>query len=116
MSNFRSYGLRRHRAKIEQHDGTVDAHGTPTYGTAGDWDTVVLSWPCELLTTSGGEKLRGRQTSAETTHVFFGDYAAASSVTADMRVICNSRTFGIVSAYDANGDGREMRIEARIEN
>jgi len=115
MTNYRSFGSRRHRAKVEQHDGTVDAHGTPTYHTSSDWDTVVLSWPCELLTASGGEKIRGRQTSSETTHVFFGDYAAASAVTSSMRVICNSQAYGIVSVYDANGDGREIRIEAKIE-
>lgn len=109
-------GNRRHAARIEKHDGTQESdHGHPSYTTPGDWDTVVESWPCEVLTTSGGELIRGRQVQAETTHVLFGEYFGADNVTAEMRAVVGGITYSIVAAYDPDGDSREMRIEARRE-
>lgn len=108
-------GSRRHQADFEQHDGTIGTHGNPTYKTSGDWDTIVSAWPCELLTTKGGESLRGRQVTADTTHVLFGEYQGATSVTTDMRAVIDGTTYDVVSVYDPDGDGREMRVELRIE-
>lgn len=113
-------GNRRHIATFQQHDGTVDSHGHPTLGTSADWDDFISGWPCELLTGSGGERLRGRQVTAETTHVLFGEYFGAEGVTAKMRVLIDdptgtSVTYQVVSAYDPDGDGREMRVELRRE-
>lgn len=108
-------GGRRHRLTAKQHDGTKGTHGTPTYTTEGDWGTVVLNWPVELLTVSGGETLRGRQTAAETTHVFFGEYHAGKLIASDMKVEVGGVTYAVVTAYDPAGDSREMRVEARRE-
>ena len=108
-------GRRRYRATIKQHDGTVDSHGGPSYTTAGDWDTVVSSWPCEILTVSGNEKLAGRQLDATTTHVFKGDYHAVSTVVPTMRAECNGVVYGIVAVYDPDGLRREMQIEAKVD-
>lgn len=106
---------RRYRATITQHDGTQDGHGNPTYTTAGDWDTVVSGLPCELLTVSGGEVLRGKQVASQTTHVLFGEFQSAGTITTDMRVTVENVIYSIVAAYDMDGDRREMRIECKRE-
>lgn len=108
-------GRRRHRATFLQHDGTQDGHGNPTYTTAGDWDTLIASWPCELLTTTGGEVLRGKQVSAQTTHVLFGEYQGSSGITTSMKVTINNVEYGIVAVYDMDGDSKETRVECRRE-
>lgn len=110
-------GNRRHRADIKQHNGKKDdhGHGAPSYTTPGDWDTVHAAWPCEILTTSGGESLRGKQVAAQTTHVFFGEYHGASSTTADMELEVDGVRYAVVWAGDWEGDRREMRVETRRE-
>lgn len=110
-------GKRRHMATFQQHDGTTDAHGHPTYFTEADWDNV-LQWPCEVTTAHGGEVLRGRQVTAETTHVLFGEYFSAEGVTAAMRCKIPSDdgtmvTYDVVSAYDPDGLSRELRVELK---
>ena len=108
-------GARRHRATFTQHNGTQDDHGQPTYTTPGDWDTVVQSWPCEVLTVSGGERIRGRQVAGETTHVLFGEYYGGKDATDNMRVTVDGVTYDVVTAYDPAGDHREWRVEAKRE-
>ena len=106
-------GSRRYRADVQQHDATVDGHGSPTFTTAGDWDTVVTGWPCEILTTTGGETIRGRQVSATTTHVLYGQFAGGSSITPEMRLVVNGVNYSVVSAYDPDGMRRKIRVEAK---
>ena len=108
-------GHRRHVAEFSQHDGTVDGVNQPTYDTAGDWDVQVSAWPCEAITTGGDERIRGRQTTAETRVVLFGEYYGASAVTTDMRCVLNGNTYGVAAVYDQDGEEREMRIELRLE-
>ena len=115
MSKRKKIGYRNHVATFQQHDASQDSHGQPSYPTGGDWDTVVTDWPCELITTSGGESLRGRQVTETTTHVFYGEYFGAEGVTADMRMIVGGDTYAINTAYDPNGDRRELRVEAKRE-
>lgn len=110
---MRRAGAARHRADFQQHDGTQDGHGTPTYTTAGDWDTVVSAWPCELLTTNGAESLRGQQLQPTTTHVLLGEYHGAKTVTPDMRAVIDSVTYAVVASFDPMGNSREIRIELK---
>ena len=107
--------FRRWTADFEQHDGTTDTEGIPTYDTAGDWDTVLSGWPCQLLSTQGGETLRGSQVTSETTDVLIGDYGGAESLTTDMRCVVNGKTYEIVSVRDIIGTRHEMRIELKRE-
>jgi len=109
----RRAGAARHRADFTQHDGTQDGHGTPTYRVAGDWDTVVSSWPCEMLTTNGAETLRGEQVQPTTTHVLMGEYHGAKAVKPDMRAVVDGVTYGVVAAFDPMGNSREIRIELK---
>ena len=102
------YGQRRHTAQFQRHNGSQYETGNPTYDVPNHWDTIIPDWPCELLSTSGGEMLRGR-------HVLFGEYFGAEGVTADMRVIVGGQTLGIVAAYDPDGTSMEMRVEAKQE-
>lgn len=114
-------GDMRHRCTFQQHDGTVDGHGQPTYTVSGDWDASILDWPCKLQSTTGGERIRGRQVTAETTHVLFGHFSHAQNATADMRAVVTSSTTGatttyqVVSVLDMDGEGRELRIELKRE-
>ena len=102
-----------HVATIEQHNGNQDELGHPTYTNDADWRIVVPRWPCELLTASGGERLRGRGLSASTTHVFIGEWAAVQNVTPDMRLNVGGKIYNITAVYEPDGLNREMRIEAR---
>ena len=120
MSKRWQTGNRRHRATFSQHDGTLDAHGTPTYTTSGDWDAVVSDWPCEFITSEtlrgkSGESRKGEQVMHQTTHILYGEYYGASAVTTDMRCTIASTVFGVVDVANIDGDSREMRIELRRE-
>lgn len=107
-------GNRRHSALAELHNGNKDEHGIPTYETLTDWDTVISAWPCERITTSGAENIRGRQTDAEATHVFFGEYFGGRGITPQMRLVVDGNTYNVVFADDQDGDAREMRVETKV--
>ena len=115
MTRRERIGSRRYRATVSQHDGTQDSHGTPTYGTSGDWDAVVTNWPCEVLAVRGGETVRGRQVAANTTHVLYGEYHGGASITPEMKCVINGTTYQIVSALDMDGQRREIRVELQRE-
>jgi head-tail adaptor len=109
------FGARRWRATVQQHDGTVDDHGQPTYSVDSDWDSVLTGLPVELLSTTGGETIRGRQTTAESSHIGYCDYHAGSSVTAGMRLVIDSHRYNVVAVLDELGKRRELRLELRRE-
>lgn len=113
-------GSWRYTADFYKHNGNVDTTGTPTWSVPADWDVPVLTWPCELTTTRGTEDERGKQVTATTTHVLFGEYFGAKGVTAEMRMIVpidadDELYMSVVSATDTDGTRREMRIEAKRE-
>ena len=109
-------GMRSHYAKFKRHIGTLDDYGNPTYQKAEDWtDTGPGSWPCELLGTAGGETLRGRQVTAEATHVMYGWKIPAGSVRPTDRVVVGQQTFEVVAVMDPDGRGFETRIDAKEE-
>jgi hypothetical protein len=107
------FHARIHSVEFQKHNGTQDTLGQPTYGTDTDWD-VVAQWRCELLTAGGGEKLRGRQVSANTSHVLIGDPAAvADKVDPTCRAIIGGKTYNVTAVYDPDGLNREFRVECR---
>jgi hypothetical protein len=108
-------GNRRHVASFSRHNGNQDQTGAPTYGVDSDWSSIIADWPCEMLTTGGGELLRGRQVTSSTTHVLIGDYYGADHVLATDRVLINGLTLEVVLAIDPDGDNVEMRIECKRE-
>lgn len=108
-------GRRRHRADILRHDGTIDADGVPDYTTPGTWDTFITAWPCEILTSSNGEPLRGRQVTSETTHVFYGQFAGGNTITTDMRVQVEGVTYEVIASIDPYADRRMWWVEAKVE-
>jgi SPP1 family predicted phage head-tail adaptor len=109
-----STGKRRDNALIQKHNGNADKYGQPTYKVEADWETVIR-WPCQFQSTSGGEFLRGRQVTAQSTHVLWGDYAAVRNVTTDMRVKIRGQVLGIINVDDLFGDQKEMSIDAKRE-
>ena len=109
-------GQRRHFATFYTHDGTVDSYGSPTYSVADDWDVSVTGWPCELITTVGGEVVRGRMVNEKTTHVAFGEFYGVSGVTVKDRCIIGGIKYGISAVIDPDGLQREIRIELKGEN
>lgn len=117
MSGVRKrIGMRRWNAKFLRHNGTVDEYGQLTYSVASDWDIVLHSWPCELITTVGGEVLRGRMTNEKSTHVAYGEFFGAGSVTTKYRCVIDGVSYGITCVIDQDGLQMERRIELRGEN
>ena len=112
-------GNRRHRATFKSHNGTEDAAGHPTFSIEGDWVAVIEDWPCEMLSTSGEEELRGRQVNAHATHVLYGDFQSAIGVLPEMKCLVTVTTTGevvtknVIVAMDRDNDGREMLVELR---
>jgi SPP1 family predicted phage head-tail adaptor len=100
-------GRRRNRITIQQATNTLDAAGQPIP----TWSTYLADYPVAIDSVAGGEVLRGRQVSAETTLVFSGRWY--TGVTTQMRVSYEGRTLGIVRASDPYGDRRELRIECK---
>lgn len=121
MARKRRIGNRRHVAKVTRHNGNTDSHGNPTYEISADWTILISAWPCEMLSTGGGEVIRGRQVAAETSHVLFGEYSGGRKIDPDCRVEVfdpaagKQVVYGVVSSYDVEGDRREMRVELRRE-
>lgn len=108
-------GFRRHRATFYQHNGTVDDYGQPTYDTASDWVVFFADWPCEFISTVGGEILRGRMVTEKSTHALFGNFAAIEGANVEMRAVINGDNYGITSVSDPEGIRSEMRVELRLE-
>lgn len=108
-------GWRRHRATFQVHNGTVDQYGQPTYNTPSDWDTFFADWPCEFISTVGGEILRGRMVTEKSTHACFGNFPAVEGLNTEMRAIINGANYGITSVSDPEGIRTEMRVELRLE-
>ena len=108
-------GFRRHQATFKSHDGTVDSYGQPTYNTESDWDVFFSGWPCEFISTVGGEILRGRMVTEKSTHACFGNFRAVEGLNTKMRVEINGNNYGITSVSDPEGVRTEMRVEMRLE-
>ena len=111
MSKRNRIGSRRHKANIEQHDGTIDVYGNPTFTVAGDWDIVIPNWPCEVTTTGANEVSQDGVTI--TTHIIWGSYVGGSQITPNMRLNVDGTTYDVIAAYDPDGDRREIKIESR---
>jgi hypothetical protein len=114
MSTSNVYRRRIHQATFERHNGNQDATGAPTYNLPTDWRIVMSGWPCEVLTTTGGERMRGRQVSASTTHILVGDFfSAADKIDPECRAWINGRLYNIVAVIEPDGLNRELRIEVK---
>ena len=107
-------GKRRDTALIQKHNGNKDTYGQPSLTVEADWETVVR-WPCQFQSTSGGEILRGRQVTAQSTHVLWGDYMAVRNVETTYRIKIRNLTLGIVDVSDLFGDQKEMSIDCKVE-
>ena len=116
MSIRKRIGMRRHKATFTAHNGSVDSYGQPTYDDPSQWTEVVSGWPCELITTVGGEVIRGRMTNAKTTHVAYGEFFGAKDVTPKHRCVIDGVSYGVTCVIDADGLQMERRIELRGEN
>ena len=120
MTLRQSVGNRVYSATFSEHNGNRDEHGNPTYEVATDWVPVVTRWPCEMIATAGGEMIRGRQTTATTTHVLYGEYFGAKGIKATHRctilVDDVAETFSVSAVpIDAQGRKMEMRVEVKRE-
>lgn len=113
MTWRKQIGARNHSADAWQHNGNQDANGLPTYGVDGDWRPVITGWMVQLLAVNGGEQIRGRQVTAETSHVIFGQYSGGVGILPEHRVTINGTTYNVVSAMDMDGDQMELRVELK---
>ena len=108
-------GSRNHVALFEQHNGNLDEAGQPTYETEADWIPIGFRWPCEMVATSGGEVVRGRQVTDRTTYVLFGEYFGSENVDATCRVSVGGQVLYVAAVYDQTGWQMERRIELKQE-
>lgn len=115
MSIRKRIGMRRWTASFTRHDGSIDSYGQPTYKNDSDWDVVTQAWPCELITTVGGEIVRGRMTHEKTTHVAYGEFFGTGSLTTKDRCVIDGKNYGISAIIDSDGLQMERRIELRGE-
>lgn len=73
------------------------------------WTTHKANVPADHSDVSGGETFRGRQISAQASHLF--RIRTISTVTTEMRVYWNSLYFGIVNIKEPYT--REMWLECK---
>jgi len=92
-------GKLRHRIDIEQAAETGDGSPNPEYSS------LVTGLPAEVMETTGGETIRGRQVEANIRAVIEIRYR--SDITPDMRVKYGSRYLNIVSVVDPTGRRRK---------
>lgn len=111
MARRNRVGNRRFIATFFQHNGTLDATGTPTFNDPQDWDQFLTGWFCECLDQSGRKTMRGREVTESTKRVLYGDYAAVQNVDKFMRCKVNGIVSEILAVLDENGDQREMVID-----
>lgn len=109
----RRVGTRTYIAEIRRHNGTRDDYGQPTYSTPSDYTTLISDWPCEFMSTVGGEIVRGKMITEKSTHVLFGNFAAVEGVNEKDIVVVNGERYGINSIFDQDGLRMEMRVEVR---
>lgn len=108
-------GYRRHRASFLSHNGSRDQNGQLTTKDPLQWDTVISGWPCEFVSTVGGEILRGLMVTEKSTHAMFGNFTLVENIDAEMIVVVNGKRYGITSISDHEGTRSEMRVELRLE-
>ena len=106
-------GRRNHHVRFKKHVGTVDELGQPTLPNEYDWQIVIPSWFASLRSASGGEPIRGRQVTAQTTHVLIGEYYGAKDATADMLALVDGIEYEVLAVYDPDGLNQEIRVELR---
>jgi SPP1 family predicted phage head-tail adaptor len=102
-------GTLRQRITIQSATTAADASGQLTE----TWSTYATRW-AEVLPTAGGEQQRGMQRRAEVTHVLKLHHdSLTAAVTPRMRALWLGRTLNFLRAYDPDGRGRTVEIEAR---
>lgn len=108
-------GFRRHRATFQRYDGSRDSYGQLDTKNDANWDNHAINWPCEYVSTVGGEILRGIMVTEKSTHVLYGNFAFVEDITTEDRVLVNGVKHGINAVLDPDGTRMEMRIELRKE-
>lgn len=102
-------GTLRHRITVQSATDAADAAGQ----LIRTWSAWLSNEPAEVIETTGGETIRGRQVSAEATHLVRVRYRSGYGET--KRIVWGTRTLGILHVRDVDGRGRELWIQAREE-
>lgn len=106
-------GHRRWLATFKRFDGTRDSLGQEMKHVPGNWDVVFQDWPCEFISTVGGQMLRGRMVTEKSTHVLYGHYSAVKDILDTDSCFIDGEEYGITSMFDPEGVMLEMRVELR---
>lgn len=110
-------GKRRYNATFLEFNGKQTETGFPDYTDPTNWVPVVANWPCELIGVGSGETVRGRQVTAETTHVIFGEWFGGEGVKSGHRCRVDGREMSVAGPpLDMDGMKLEMRIELKQES
>lgn len=100
-------GQLRHRLEIQTPVDAQDDNGE----VVRTWATVSTVWG-EVVPISGNERLKNRQTSADTTHQIRTRY---TTLTPKNRIKIGSKYLYVVSAANVDEHGIELLIQAKEE-
>ena len=100
-------GKRRTLVTIEQSTEADDASGQPLP----TWSTFIQRWG-DFEATGGSERFRGRQVSAQVTHVveLLSD-SQTRAITPGMRLAVGTKTVNITVARELNGEKKLVELQ-----
>lgn len=100
-------GAMRERVNLQTATETVDAAGQVNR----TWATTYLSEPAQRVPMRGGEGMRGRQVEAGIEEVFVIHFR--ENVTPQMRLVHDSRNYGIVYVEPVEGGRRYLELQCK---
>lgn len=104
--NFR-LGAMRERVNLQTATDTVDDAGQPIR----TWATTYASQPAQRMPMRGSEGLRGGQVEAGIDEIFIIHFR--ESVTPQMRLVHDSRNYGIVYVNQVEGGRRYLELSCK---
>lgn len=100
-------GAMRERVQIQTGTESVDEAGQ----TIRTWITTFANEPAQRMPVRGGEGTRGRQVEAGIDEIFVIHFR--DTVTPQMRLVFDSRTYGIVYVNPVEGGRRYLEISCK---
>ena len=100
-------GAMRERIDLQTPTSTLDDAGQPIRS----WATTYSQEPAQRVPLRGKESLRGGQVQADVDEIFVIHYR--DSITTQMRVVHNTRNYGIVYAEPVEGGNRFLLLAVK---
>jgi SPP1 family predicted phage head-tail adaptor len=101
------------RCEIQRPVGTADAHGHVDSTADANWQRVTTAF-CSCVSKGGREFWKVQQVNADVSHVWRTPYSKTiAECTPDMRLICEGKTYEILSVIDIDEEHRHVEIQTR---